>query len=701
MESYSTLYSALKIKFKAVEGEVHIKYYKEIIKVWKSKYGSVPIPFTIESLKNGLPLNEQGDSVSLFTLQHYDAITSMFNAEHVRGQKARTAVTGVSPQTECEKALGRNLYLFGDDRSGITNLLANSDHVKPGSTVKYGELEIELRGIDRFAEQELSGSKPGTKAEIFDTPEDYMDYNSEAYDIDVTTGNLIKVSPRRPAKFYCTGRLYGGDCWLCRTPVWSYFGKEILESKPGKTVSERLSTDVIYTSVGECEHKAAVWPTFIVCMLANKSLDTTTGPLAYGNSHVHCNQIKDARVGIRMNKDYTWEVSEEDVTELINLILTSEIDSSEYDKKLQGILSSINNDIDKKGLIIGLVSSEYQSWCDKANEGTGTDYVKNLDIWLCRLMHTICYRYGYSWLNNWIKLEQDSLSKIKESIEKAKTKRKSEIANRRGQKGGLISTKSTSRSGSQGVDTGEGLVQVQPKTASKPSRLEGNNITHAADNTPPPPPPSSTAAFSDVNAGFTTTPPAVPTTAPYSDTSTTVDIIDKTVSENMGKVINQIGDNGKFDQGAEEDINLFYKEDIELFYYDVLLSAVYLLELCESIDALKPKPIEAVTDDIEAVTDETVIETSKAMFEATSKIISEMPKITITANKIIESLEESYKSSSTDVEPIKTGGFLTKKYRMMNRNKTRKQRTRLSKKKIVKRNLKKSTRNKSKPHKNI
>jgi hypothetical protein len=699
MESYSTLYSALKKRFKAVEGEVHIKYYKEIIREWKSKYGNVPIPFTIESLKDGLPLNEQGDSVSLFTLQHYDAITSMFNAEHVRGQKARTAVTGVSPQTECEKALGRKLYLFSDDRSGITNILANSDHAKPGSTVVYNgteDIEIELRGIDGFAEQELSSSKPGTKAEIFVIPQDYTDYNSEAYDIDVTTGNLIKVSPRRPAKFYCTGRLYGGDCWLCRTPVWSYFGKEILESKPVETVSEKLSTDVIYTSVGECEHKAAVWPTFIVCMLANKSLDPSTGPLAYGNSHVHCNQIKDARVGIRMSEDFRWVVSDKDVSELIDLILTSDIDSSEYDKKLQGILSSINND--KKNLIIGLVSSEYQSWCDMANtETVDKDYVKNLDIWLCRLMHTICYRYGYTWLYNWIKLEQDSLSKIKESIDKAKTKRRGKIAERRKQTGGSNSTKSTSRSGSVNVGITRTSVQVQRNngfeklnvgTASPPSSKAAVSTTPPAVPTPP------AASYSDTatlplpssKAAASTTPPAVPT-------STTVDIIDKKVSEDMGEVIDQIRVKINFDQGAE-DINLFYKEDIELFYYDVLLSAVHLLELCESKDAQK-------TDTIEADTDKTIIETSKAMFEATPIIISEMLKITITAKEIIKFLEKSYKSSSTDVDPSTAGGFLTKKYRTMNKNKTRKQRTRLSKKKIVKRNSKKSTRNKSKPRKNI
>jgi hypothetical protein len=318
-------------------------------------------PITLESLKEGLPRNQNGWQ-SFNTFEQYNSLMDMFQRETVGKTDVRDQVTDlIAPQTECLTVMNKD---------GVERFLS----VARRTTI--------IKNICTYRPE------PGTQQEVADfnirRNPPHPTIAGKLYQTKNGGGNISLVYNYKTDTY--NRRLYGGTCWLCGNPVWCYFN-----CPDGKK-----------TSCGECEHKGAIWASFISCMLAAQSIKF----VAYANSHVHCNQTKTSIVGLRMNDNYQWTTNDEDIKYLTDEIMRprkspTTLYATEYD-------STLRRAIDETGetVITSNIKRDYEAWCAEANSKLrGKTANENLDRFLFQIIDSILVKYSVKWLGKWIELE--------------------------------------------------------------------------------------------------------------------------------------------------------------------------------------------------------------------------------------------------------------------------------------------------------
>lgn len=335
-------------------------------------------PITLDSLKEGLPRNQNGWQ-SFNTFEQYNSLMDMFQRETVGKTDVRDQVTDlIAPQTECLTVMNK------DGAERFLSVARRTTIIK--------------KTCDRTPE-------PGTQDEI--VPDFNVRRNpphptiaGKLYQTKAGGGNISLVYNYKIETY--NRRLYGGKCWLCGNPVWCYFN-----CPDGKK-----------TSCGECEHKGAIWASFISCMLAAQSIKF----VAYANSHVHCNQTKTSIVGLRMNDKYQWITNDEDIKYLKDEIMrprksATALYATEYDSTLRRAIDETGEEV-----ITSNIKRDYEAWCAEANSKLrGKTANENLDRFLFQIIDSILVKYSVKWLGKWIELEYkaqlDAEEKVKERAE--------------------------------------------------------------------------------------------------------------------------------------------------------------------------------------------------------------------------------------------------------------------------------------------
>lgn len=104
--------------------------------------------------------------------------------------------------------------------------------------------------------------------------------------------------------FTPTKRGYCGDCWLCRQPVYYYWGE----------VTEKTDVFSLYTPCGDCEHVAAIVAAYLAGMLSSQKVPMNMIK-SYLPSHSHCNKRKTNMVAVKFNGT-DWEVDRTEATKI-------------------------------------------------------------------------------------------------------------------------------------------------------------------------------------------------------------------------------------------------------------------------------------------------------------------------------------------------------------------------------------------------
>jgi hypothetical protein len=403
------------------ETNVSFALYKKISDKWTTLMGKGnPLPFSLASLSEGLPVpgGSVTDVLPGLTMQ------DMFSIE-VPTSEMRDLFTVYQAQKECETAMGGD-FLSNNYRQKLTQkidlealtILSGLPNGNPQSTTisivenrQTVTIPINIKKSEAtWQEINMTNQIPGGYVELLVNPTDKTIKDPSTRD----AAGIMGVN------FLNTGRVYCGNCWLCGFPVWCYFGKEVLPD------GEINNESVIYTSCGECEHKGAVWPSVISFMLARIQQGSTVGKLAYGNSHVKCNQDKERMVGFRWNGTaYKWEVEPGDIRIIVDTILDEQMNEREYDVTLGPKLQTIN---DSRGTgdtnslynqTLKRIEDSYQQWVTAANGMLRTESemkmnipkVEMADRWLCRMTYCFAEEYGLAWLTKLAKLNEKAYKK--------------------------------------------------------------------------------------------------------------------------------------------------------------------------------------------------------------------------------------------------------------------------------------------------
>jgi hypothetical protein len=416
----SDWYDKLKTLLKT-DTNVSLALYKQISDKWRGLMGKDnPLPFTLASLSEGLPVSGGSVTDVLPGLTMQD----MFSIQ-VPTSEMRDLFTVYQAQKECETAM-EGEFLSNNYREKLTQkidsetatILSGLSDLNPQPTTitivenrKNVAIRVNIKKSEgAWKEIPMTDQIPGGYVELLVNPTDKIIKDPSTRDAAGVMG----------VNFLNTGRVYCGNCWLCGFPVWCYFGKEVLPN--GNIKSE----SVIYTSCGECEHKGAVWPSVISFMLARIQQGSTVGKLAYGNSHVKCNQDKERMVGFRWDGTaYKWEVEPNDIKIIVDTILDEPMNEREYDVTLGPKLQTIKDSratSDPNSLYnqtLTRINDSYQQWVTAANGMLRTESEMKMKIpetvmadrWLCRMTYCFAEEYGLAWLTKLAKLNEKAYKK--------------------------------------------------------------------------------------------------------------------------------------------------------------------------------------------------------------------------------------------------------------------------------------------------
>jgi hypothetical protein len=356
---------------------VSIAHLKHLRKQYKNQFPSSIFPIkNIQQLMKALP--NPDPTASFNNIFSYASLVDAFISDEKFQQggpydlsdKARSMITDMYTPTECsttmnfsENGIFKLNYLTITMREAIINAVCNS---KTKVKIEGYDIRIKTSDVDKFDDI----------------------YKGIPEQCDTCCPFLVQktLSPRPfpPTMNVYSHRLYCGWCWCCTNPIWCYFD---CASKSK-------------TSGADCEHRAALFGTFIAGMLAAQN--PTTKTLAYFNAHIHCNRYKSSFVGIRMDQNYRFIVDPDDIDALADEIMTETVHSSKLHKsEHDGTLRQALN----KEKIQNQLDVDYELWCNAANriyKPGKPDY--NLDRCLFRLVDSILIGYGVEWLGEWINL---------------------------------------------------------------------------------------------------------------------------------------------------------------------------------------------------------------------------------------------------------------------------------------------------------